>query len=421
MIILASIILLWSLLLITLYVTQKALLHATWHEPYIDETAILIESDDWGPGASHHAQRLDGLVEVLGQHRDRTGRPAIITADMVLSVPDTQKIRKRDYAEYSRCYLDDGFGEIMSSLRAGISKGIIVPQLHGIEHFYGAGLAKLARQNDPRTRGIFETANWTDWESLDSPLQAHYVDGTQLPTSPVPEHERSEQIIEACNTFRRIFGIPSRSTVAPCYLWDDEVERLWSEQGVQYIQTAGYRCPGRGPVGEYIQDLSQIRPGQNNAQGQTYLVRNAMYEPVDGRDDERCFQEALQARRQGLPVVISTHRYNFTRTTAEYTRALDGLDRLLSRLATLTPALRFLSSPELGDWFTDNSSPLSDPSTGKSWPPLTSQTGITKLRSFLFRLWYRHKKLRIIALGSGLIAPAFLLVLSRKRAVMTAS
>ena len=415
MVILASLILLWSLLLITLYVTQKTLLHTTWNEPYINETAILIESDDWGPGASHHAQRLDGLVEVLARHQDQTGRPAVITADMVLSVADTQTMREQGRKNYVRRYLDDAFDEIMASLIKGISKGVIVPQLHGIEHYYGAGLVAIAGKNDPRVEDVFKTDNWTDWESLDSPLQAHYINGTQLPTTPVSTDERQAQIRQACDTFRRIFGTASRSTVAPCYLWDDEVESMWSKQDIRYIQTAGYRCPGRDSSGQYIQDLCQIRPGQRNAYGQIYLVRNAMYEPVDGRDEENCYQQALIARRQGLAVVISTHRYNYTRSGDEYTRSLAGLDSLLTRLKATTSPLRFLSSPELGDWISDNSSSLADPSSGKTWPPLTSQTGLVKLRSFLFRLWYRHRKLRILALGTGLIAPLFLFTSLCKR------
>lgn len=416
MTILASLTLLWFLLLIALYVTQKTLLQTTWNEPYIHETAILIESDDWGPGANHHAQRLDGLVKVLARHLDRNGRPAVITADMVLCVADTQAIRNQGFNKYIRRYLDEAFDEIMSSLLTGIKNGVIVPQLHGIEHFYGTGLVEIASKKDPRVKDIFTTDNWTDWESLDSPLQAHYINGTQLPTSPVPTDERHEQIQEACNAFRRLFGIASRSTVAPCYLWDDEVESMWAQQGIRYIQTAGYRCPGRDSSGQYIQDLLQIRPGQRNAQGQIYLVRNAMYEPVDGRDVESCYQQALAVQRQGLPITISTHRYNYTRSSDEYTRSLAGLDKLLNRLKTGAPPIRFLSSPELGDWIADSSSTLVDPSTGKRWPPLTSQTGLLKLRSFLFRLWYRHKKLRILALVTGLIAPLFVFTSLCRRA-----
>jgi len=404
--IIAAILLLWGSLLAGIFATRKELLLSTWNGPYLNELAVLIESDDWGPGDDYHAQRLDGLVAVLDSHRDSLARPAVLTADMVLAVPDTTEIRASGFTGYERRPLDDDrFNGILTAIQSGIARGVLVPQLHGIEHLHGDGLVKLGRSRDQRVSNMFDADDWSDWESLDSPLQAHYLDGSQLPTTPLPEADRRGLVSDACETFNRLFAMPSLSTVAPCYLWDDEVEQIWSEHGIRYIQTAGYRCPGRDDTGQYIQDLPLIRPGQRNRHGQIYLVRNAMYEPVDGRDEEGCFREACQAHRQSLPVVISTHRYNFTRSEAEYRDSLAGLDRLLSRLEAFDPSIRYLSSPELGAWMANQVEPLADPATGKIWPPLARQKGLQKLRSFLFRLWYRHQKLRVLAIVSGLILP----------------
>lgn len=403
---------LWSILLAGLFAIRKVLLLSTWNEPYLYELAVLIESDDWGPGDDYHAQRLDGLVTVLDSHRDSQARPAVLTADIVLAVPDTTKIRAGGFTDYKRRTLNNGFEGILTTIQSGITRGVLVPQLHGIEHLYGAGLVKLGHTNDQRVAKVFESDSWSDWESLESPLQAHYVDGTQLPTSPLPEVVRGELIKDACEVFNRLFGMPSLSTVAPCYLWDDEIEQFWSEHGIRYIQTAGYRCSGRDAAGHYIQDLPMIRPGQRNRHGQIYLVRNAMYEPVDGRSEDDCFREACQAHRQGLPVVISTHRYNFTRSEAEYRSSLAGLGRVLSRLEAYDPSIRYLSSPELGAWMANEAEPLVDPATGKVWPPLTRQKGLQKLSSYLCRLWYRHRKLRVLTIVSGLILPLGLVAIA---------
>jgi hypothetical protein len=409
--ILAAILLLWGLVLASLFATRKELLLSTWNEPYLNELAVLIESDDWGPGDDYHAKRLDGLLTILERHTDSLDRPDVLTADMILAVPDTTEIRAGGFTRYERRSLNDGFDVILTAVQSGIAKGVLVPQLHGLEHLYGTGLVKLGRTDDQRVAKAFETDAWSDWESLESPLQAHYVDGSQLPTTPLQKAERYELITRASETFNRLFGMPSLSTVAPCYLWDDEIEQIWSEHGIRYIQTAGYRCPGRDTAGHYIQDLPLIRPGQRNRYGQIYLVRNAMYEPVDGRGVEDCFGEARRAHRQGLPVVISTHRYNFTRSEAEYKDSLAGLDHLLDRLEAYDLSLRYLSSPELGAWLAGESNPLTGPATGKIWPPLTRQRGLQKLRSFLLRLWYRHRKLRVLAIASGLILPLGLIAM----------
>ena len=411
MLIFAVILLFWGSILAGIFATRKALLLDTWDEPYIKELTVLIESDDWGPGEDYHAGRLNDLLSLLERHQDSVGRLAVLTADMVLAVPNTMHIRSDGFSNYRRRYLDEGFEAILAAVRTGMSRGVLVPQLHGIEHLHGDGLLKLGRNRDQRVVGIFDSDSWSDWESLDSPLQAHYIDGTQLPTSPLLEADRRVLIKDACITFNRLFGMPSLSTVAPCYLWDDEVERIWTEHGIRYIQTAGYRCPGRDAEGRYIQDVSLIRPGQHNRHGQIYLVRNAMYEPVDGHGSEGCLREALRAFQQGLPAVISTHRYNFTRTEQEHRDSLAGLDSVLSELEEYGPSLRYLSSPELGAWMDNEAAPLADPVANKRWPPLTRQKGLQKLRSFLLRLWYRHRKLRIAAIASGLILPLGLIAI----------
>jgi len=411
----AGVLLFWGLLLIGILATRKELLRSTWREPYLDELAVLIESDDWGPGDESHARRLDELLAMLEQHKDTLGRAAVLTADMVLAVPNTRQIRSEGFIGYRRRYLDEGFETILAALRKGMAGGTLVPQLHGMEHLYGDGLVKLVHSGDKRVTDLFDADEWSDWENLDSPLQAHYVDGTRLPTSPLSKADRRELVRDACEAFSRLFGIPSISTVAPCYLWDDEVERIWSENGIRYIQTAGYRCPGRDATGRYIQDLQLIRPGQRNPYGQIYLVRNAMYEPVDDRGVEDCFSEARRAHRQSLPIVISTHRYNFTRSEAEYKASLAGLDRLLSLLETYDPSIRYLSSPELGSWLADVAEPLVEPVTRKVWPPLTRQKALRKLHSFLLRLWYRHHKLRVLAITSGLILPLGLIAIAGRQ------
>jgi hypothetical protein len=407
----AGILLFWFVLIVTIIAGKRDLLRSTWNEPYITETAVLIESDDWGPGDRLHAERLDGLSRMLGKHTDTYGRPAVMTADMILAVADAPAIQDDGMTGYLRKCLDQGFTDILDAIHRSFRNGTLVPQLHGIEHYYGNGIVRLARSGDIRVSQIFNTQEWTDWEGLDSPLQGHYVDGTRLPTSALSRSERDELIAEACKTFMRIFSLQSKSTVAPCYLWDDEIEQLWASHGIRYIQTAGYRCPGRDAAGNYLQDMQLIRTGQRNGHGQYYLVRNSMYEPADGRGEESCITEAHMATRQGLPVTISTHRYNYTRSEEEYRSAIDGLDTLLTKLESGSRVIRYLSSPELGAWIAAEPDPLSDPASGKIWPGLTRLTGARKISCFLYRLWYRHTKLRFLASASGLFIPFFLFIL----------
>ena len=62
-------------------------------EPVLKFPVLVIESDDWGPGPVHHAQRLERLRQILLRHRDSRGRPAVMTLGVILALPDTAAIR----------------------------------------------------------------------------------------------------------------------------------------------------------------------------------------------------------------------------------------------------------------------------------------------------------------------------------------
>ncbi|TPQ28639.1 hypothetical protein [Methylomonas koyamae] len=398
----------WSVCIACLWVWKKDLFVATWNEAYFADTPVLIESDDWGPGGEFHADRLNQLLNMLDQHKDAVGRNPVLTADMVLAVPDIEKIAVD--GEYHRKMLDADFPAIYQALKDGIARDLLTPQLHGLEHLNGAGFARLCQQNDPRLTAAKSTSDWWDWESLDSPLQGHYVDGSALPTSSVDSAEAQNIIELATASFQRMFGAPSVTTVAPCYLWNDLIEQQWRDRNIIAIQTAGYRCTGRDQSGRYRQDPPIIRVGNKTRFGQFYLVRNVMYEPVDGKNTlASAVAEAEIAYRQAAPISISTHRYNFTRSETECKDAIAGLDQLMSVITGMLPRVRFLSSAELGESLVDPSPEITNRFNGKRWPGLKMASGHRKLGAFLYRLYYRHRKLALIGYVTGLSLPAWVI------------
>jgi hypothetical protein len=398
----------WLLCLLLLWAWKKELFKQTWREPYFADIPILIESDDWGPGGAFHIQRLNDLLSTLKQHQDSQDRNAVLTANMVLAVPDIEKIQANGQ-HYHRLLLDQGFPELYAAFCSAATAGSFVPQLHGLEHYNGEALVHLKNISDPRVSELFNKPGWWDWESLDSPLQGHYVDGSSLPSQPINPGQAKNIIQLAATHFERLFGTPSYSTVAPCYLWNTEIEEQWLEHGIQSIQTAGYRCTGRASDGHYHQDKPLIRPGDNSDNGQTYLVRNVMFEPTDGQTNaETAWHETRTCIAQGLPVSISTHRYNFTRSETEHNDSLAELNTLLSKIDKL-PATRFLSSPELAQTIENPNEVLNNPFAGRQSAPLRYMKGFAKIAAFLSRLQYRHSKLKKFTLFTGLVLPVFLI------------
>jgi len=399
----------WFGVTVALWLWKGDLLRRTWREPYFLDTPVLIESDDWGPGGSFHADRLRRLAAMLEGHADALGRKPVFTADVVLAVPDTQAIRET--GAYHRRYLDEAFPEIYQALRTAMGSGVLVPQLHGLEHLNSEAFMACVRAGDSRVADAMADPQWWDWEALDSPLQAHYVNGYRLPTDPEPPERVALWVRQALDRFRSMFDAPSLSTVAPCYLWTADVEAAWREQGVRFIQCAGYRCIGRDASGRYIQDPPLIRVGDASEGGQIHLVRNVMYEPVDGRTTvETAIREAKAAASQALPVTISTHRYNYTRTEEECRRSIAGLDRLLTAIERQLPRVRYLSSPELGQALAAPAEALVNPfEEGSRWPPLARLSGFAKVAPWLQRLRHRHPKLMALALFTGMILPLLVL------------
>ncbi len=408
-IVLFTLIIYWSAILLILILWKKNLLLHTWQEPYFLDTPIVIESDDWGPGGRFHSKRLAFLLDTLSQHKDSTNRPAILTANIVLSVPDVEKI-SQTISDIPRRLLDQNFTDVYQAMLAGIESGTFVPQLHGLEHLNAAAFARLCRAADVRTAAARTDDNWWDWESLDSPLQGHYVDGSALPSRPIDARSAREIVGQAVTLFERIFKMPTITTVAPCYLWNDDIEECWHTHSIRAIQTAGYRCIGRDGGGKYIQDKSLIRTGDKNEFGQIYLVRNVMFEPVDGKNTpETAFNEALRAKKQALPITISTHRYNFTRSEQEFTDSLAGIDRLLTLLTESLPKIRFFSSAELAEFILNPHSPVMNHSRNESIKPPVRLENFAKISPFLYRLYYRHPKLAKLSVFSGLILPAWVI------------
>lgn len=406
----------WLICLCALWLWKKPLFIATWNEPYFADTPVLIESDDWGPGGDFHAERLRQLLNMLAGHRDSVNRTAVLTADLVLAVPDIARIDAAADGQYFRRMLDKDFPVVYQALCQGMQQDTLVPQLHGLEHLNGKAFAELCQQQDPRLATARTTVDWWDWEKLDSPLQGHYVDGRHLPTVPILPDEANMIVSTAMHSFTAMFGYPSRSAVAPCYLWNDDIEQNWQQNDIIAIQTAGYRCTGREQSGHYLQDPPIIRSGETNRFGQIYLVRNVMYEPVDGKNTaSSAFAEAETAYRQALPISISTHRYNYTRAAEQCQQSIDGLDRLLQEITTNLPNVRFLASPELGEALQAHHD-IVNHFNGKQWSPLKHADSHRKIGAFLYRLYYRHRKLALLGYCSGLILPAWLIcIASHKR------
>jgi len=339
----------------------------------------VLESDDWGSirtasraaydalldlgydlGQDSHSidaleteADLRALFNVLDSVRDRRGRPACLTANMIVSNPDFGRIQESGFRRYYYVPLAETLSrsgrhpEVARLWSEGLERKLFVPQLHGREH-----------------------VRWWEWMSALRSGSAEAVQAFRLGMCGVPGRASKERLAihdlvylpdaaleangvdidsmirEGADLFERQFGYRSLSAIAPNYCWTDRVETLWSEAGIRYIQ---------GSVFQRVGDRERRRAhflGQRGPAGGLYLIRNCFFEPASGGAGwvDRCLRDMAAAFLLRKPAVISCHRVNFIGSIVPDNRetGLRLLRELLNRIVRKWPDVAFVSSVELG-------------------------------------------------------------------------
>jgi hypothetical protein len=343
---------------------------------------VVIESDDWGSlrtssradcdrlaalgcrmerspyslDALETDEDLDRLFEVLDSVKDSRGRPACMTANMVTANADFARIREADFSAYvyepatvtlARSPARQG---VARRYAEGLKRRLFVPQLHGREHIRWWEWLEALRAGSAEARITFEMGMCG--VPLAASREGHgffappYQDAETLSRHGV---DLGTLVREGVELFEKQFGYRPLSTMAPGYTWTDDVERLWAGAGIRYIQgTIFHLVPTPGGERKRTHVL-----GERGAAGGLYLVRNAGFEPAEGRGVDwlaRAAARADRALRFHKPAIIETHRMNFVGSIdpANRDRGLGLLAQLLRGLVDRRPDLVFLSSPELG-------------------------------------------------------------------------
>ena len=341
---------LWLIPLVWLGMAGSVLFHyrrdlmAIWREPVLRFPVMIIESDDWGAGpVEAQAAALNRLVDVLSRHRDQSGRHPVMTLALVLAVPDGRAISLD--GQYHRRLLDDPlFAPVRQAIQRGRVTGVFALQLHGLEHYWPAGLMASA---DPsvRTWLVAETPGLT--EKLPPHLQSRWVDASMLPSHPLKQSAVAEAVAEEVHLFESIFGEKPRVAVPPTFVWTADVEQEWAREGVEFVVTPGLRSACRDATGLPNCDTGPFRNGERGT-GVTYIVRDDYFEPERGHRAERGMAALAHKWAQRRACLFETHRSNFMGDDESAAQNLVEIDRLYSLAHRYYADLRFVSTEELG-------------------------------------------------------------------------
>ena len=298
---------------------------------------------------------LEALFDVLRKHVDSKGNHPIITANMLMVNPDFDKIEKSGFKEYYYEPIADtytryfGNSKVLELMHQGIDNGVFMPQSHGREHFNVAGWMSGLQVGDEDLLtafryGICGIAPKDNPEKGNLLMNALRAEG---------ENELREVcciVSEGLRMFKELWGFPSKSFVAPCYLWNEQIEKVLAGGDVKLIQTVRFSKP-------YAQTPSSyFYAGQRNAFGQAYSIRNCHFEPatyVGGERVDSLMKQVDKAFSSHKIAVFSSHRINFVGGIDEENRGrtLLLLDGFLSSLLNKYPDIVFLSSDQLVNIF----------------------------------------------------------------------
>ncbi len=341
---------------------------------------IVIESDDWGTirmpskevygtllrdgirvnecpynrvDALESEEDLSHLFDLLTQIEDTHGKAPVITANVLTSNPDFEKIKASGFEQYTYELLTETYKKYpkhsnsFTVLKQGMENNLFLPQFHGREHLNVARWMRGLRSNFPETRKTFDLNLFGISTSISSENRKSYMQafGFDDP-SEITSHR---QIIrEGLELFEKLFGFRSESFIAPSYTWHADLDPLLSEMGIRYIQGKGYRKQPTSGVNK----VDRFHMGARNGLNQIYLRRNCFFEPSYYKKDwvSSCLNEISNAFFWHKPAIIQSHRLNFIGfiDTSNRDQNLNMLKDLLLRVTKRWPEIEFLSSVQLG-------------------------------------------------------------------------
>jgi hypothetical protein len=328
---------------------------------------VLLQSDDWGrvgvrDQEGYEQLRAQGmelgehpydfytletasdvmaLHEMLGRHRDSTGRSACIVMNFLcanldfgmMALDGFQKIHLRPLKQglpgrWQRPGLVEAYHE-------GINTGVFYAALHGLTHFCSMAIESALARNEDRARAL--RTLWqaeTPYIYWRMPWVGYEYNNPEPPAAGfLPLSAQIELIGRAVEFYCDFLGSCPRSACAPGFRANEATREAWWKNGIRIAQN------GTG---------GRIFPTMN-ARGMLSLYRTLDFEPSESEVSiENCIRFADQHLARGMPLIISVHSINFHSSLRDFrSDTLGQLDRFLSALERKYPDLLYVHDEDV--------------------------------------------------------------------------
>lgn len=340
---------------------------------------LIIESDDWGSIRVPSRQVYDALIsegyamdsrpyerydclesnddidelqDVLLRFMDKNGNHPVITMNYLSANPDFEQIENGGFKQYyyetiNKTYQrNEGSKAVIDLVKQGIRNGVFFPQCHGREHFNIPLWMNSLQEGDKDVLKAFKYAMCGIFPKA-NPSEGNKYMATFRVNNEKYLGMYNEIVSESLKLFKEIWGFSSKSFIAPCYTWHDEMEKILYQGGVRIIQ--GERKQRDSIKNRHIFHYQ----GQQNSNGQIYSVRNCSFEPATDKSFslENALAEVSKAFERNRLAIVSSHRINYVGgiDVLNRKRNLQLLGSYLGEILVKFPDVEFMSSDCMSD------------------------------------------------------------------------
>lgn len=342
-----------------------------------DRNLLVIISDDWGSyrlrGSKDREEltkiglnlntsvynQYDGIessgdlvamYEVLTSVKDSLGSNAKITAMVNVANPDFHAIRLSGYKEYFYRPIDQSGYDYMDDLielyLEGVRYGVFHPEYHGREHLNIRFWMSILSNCKSKARAAFDY----EFYGLD-PRDIEVSKGRDFMTAYDPYYPKEgekyvDEFSDGVEIFRRIFGYDPLYFAPSGLIYCKDVMVAAARSNI-FILDAPRIASIYSSLGR-MKQLSIL--GKRNSYGQTWINRNAVFEPCANNSAvSDCLASIEYAFDRGKPVIVSSHRINYTsRVSVKFRDTnLDMLQSLLNQIVKKWPKVEFVTIGDL--------------------------------------------------------------------------
>ncbi len=349
----------------------------------VNKRIVVFESDDWGSARMPNREAylnslkkgypvdkdvnsqfdclesssdLQDLFDLISEFKDSNSNHPIFTTNFLVTNPDYEKIQNQGHFQYHYQALDVTYQNSQNTaknielLKAAKNENLISIQSHGREHLNVSRYMNDLIKNEPNTHySLKNHMPGIVFENEQNIISNDYVVAL--------EHHNDHDLIEkgiiikdGLILFEKIFGFKAESFIACNYVWHPILEQKLKVAGIKFIQGIPVQFI---PKGQYKGFNHKFHfTGQTNKFKQTFLVRNAHFEPIIGGEQtfNTCLKQIQRAFNLKIPAIISTHRINYVSGMCKDNKqnGLNYLKKLINSILKTWPDVIFMSSVELG-------------------------------------------------------------------------